>query len=59
MKISNSIMKISNSIMKISIVIPCYNESKTIDVIINRIKASFKNDHEIIGIEDERFSRHQ
>lgn len=45
-------MKISNSIMKISIVIPCYNESKTIDIIINRIKASFKNDHEIIVIDD-------
>ena len=38
--------------MKLSIVIPCYNESKTIEQIIERIKDCYKGQHEIIVIDD-------
>jgi len=38
--------------MKLSIIIPCFNEIKTIDEIINKIKKAYKEQHEIIIIDD-------
>ena len=38
--------------MKLSIVIPCFNEAKTIEVILERIKNVVKINHEIIIIDD-------
>lgn len=36
--------------MKLSVVIPCYNESKTINYIVEAVKASAYPDKEIIII---------
>ena len=38
--------------MKLSIVIPCFNEVKTIEEIVRRIKSAYKEDHEIIIVDD-------
>jgi glycosyltransferase involved in cell wall biosynthesis len=38
--------------MKLSIVIPCYNEIKTIEEIVSRIKQAYKEDCEIIIVDD-------
>jgi glycosyltransferase involved in cell wall biosynthesis len=38
--------------MKLSIVIPCYNESKTIRLIVDRVRASQVPDKEIIVVDD-------
>jgi len=38
--------------MRVSIVIPCYNESKTIRTIVERVRASGVPDHEIIIVDD-------
>jgi glycosyltransferase involved in cell wall biosynthesis len=38
--------------MKLSIVIPCYNESKTIRVIVDRVRAAPVKDTEIIIVDD-------
>ena len=38
--------------MKLSIVIPCYNEAKTIRLIVDRVKASPIPDKEIIIVDD-------
>lgn len=38
--------------MKLSIVIPCYNEIKTIEEIVGRIKKAYKKDCEIIIVDD-------
>ena len=38
--------------MKLSIIIPCFNEIKTIDEIIHKIKKAYKEQHEIIIIDD-------
>lgn len=38
--------------MKLSIIIPCYNEVKTIDYIINRIKEVVKINYEIVIVDD-------
>ena len=38
--------------MKISIIIPCFNEEKTISTVINNILSSYNGDKEIIVIDD-------
>src|ERR1019366_7659506 len=38
--------------MKLSIVIPCYNEAKTIRTIVDRVRASPVKDKEIIIVDD-------
>ena len=38
--------------MKISIIIPCYNEDKTISLVINKILSSYTGEKEIIVIDD-------
>ena len=38
--------------MKLSIIIPCFNEIKTIDKIVDKIKKAYKEQHEIIIIDD-------
>ena len=38
--------------MKLSIIIPCYNESKTINKIVKRIKAVGLVEYEIIIVDD-------
>jgi len=38
--------------MKISIIIPCFNEEKTISLIINKILSNYSGDKEIIVIDD-------
>src|SRR5581483_3285379 len=38
--------------MKLSIVIPCYNEAKTIRTIVDRVRASPVKDKEIIVVDD-------
>ena len=38
--------------MKVSIIIPCYNEHKTIDQIVNKILSQNKIEKEIIIIDD-------
>jgi glycosyltransferase involved in cell wall biosynthesis len=38
--------------MKLSIIIPCFNEINTIEKIVEKIKISYKNDHEIIVVDD-------
>src|SRR5581483_106728 len=38
--------------MKLSIVIPCYNEAKTIRTIVDRVRASPVKDREIIIVDD-------
>ena len=38
--------------MKLSIIIPCFNEFKTIDHIINRIRSVVKSNYEIIIVDD-------
>src|SRR4051812_28915146 len=38
--------------MKLSIVIPCYNETKTIRLIVDRVRASAVADKEIIIVDD-------
>lgn len=38
--------------MKLSIIIPCYNEAKTIRLIVDRVRAAPVNDKEIIIVDD-------
>ena len=38
--------------MKISIIIPCFNEEKTISLVINKILSSYPGEKEIIVIDD-------
>jgi glycosyltransferase involved in cell wall biosynthesis len=38
--------------MKLSIVIPCFNEVKTIEEIVTKIKKAYKEEHEIIIVDD-------
>jgi glycosyltransferase involved in cell wall biosynthesis len=38
--------------MKISIIIPCFNEEKTISTVINKILSNYNGDKEIIVIDD-------
>ena len=38
--------------MKVSIIIPCYNEDKTISLVINKILSSYTGEKEIIVIDD-------
>src|SRR5215467_5537859 len=38
--------------MKLSVVIPCYNEAKTIRLIVDRVRASPVKDKEIIIVDD-------
>ena len=38
--------------MKLSIIIPCYNEKKTIEIIINKILGSYNGEKEILVIDD-------
>ena len=38
--------------MKISIIIPCFNEEKTISLVINKILTNYKGEKEIIVIDD-------
>ena len=38
--------------MKLSIVIPCYNEAKTIRLIVDRVRAAPVKDKEIIIVDD-------
>ena len=38
--------------MKVSIIIPCYNEEKTISLVINKILSSYTGEKEIIVIDD-------
>jgi len=38
--------------MKVSIIIPCFNEEKTISLVINKILNSYKGEKEIIVIDD-------
>src|SRR4051812_37565851 len=39
--------------MKLSIVIPCFNEAKTIRAIVDRVRASPVSDKEIIIVDDD------
>ena len=38
--------------MKVSIIIPCYNEEKTISLVINKILSTYTDEKEIIVIDD-------
>ena len=38
--------------MKVSVIIPCYNEEKTIEKIISKVKANLVQPYEIIIIND-------
>lgn len=38
--------------MKLSIVIPCYNEAKTLRTILDRVRAAPVTDKEIIVVDD-------
>ena len=38
--------------MKLSIIIPCFNELKTIEEIIKKINSEIKFDYEIIVVDD-------
>ena len=38
--------------MKLSIIIPCYNEEKTISLIIDKILSNYTGEKEIIVIDD-------
>src|SRR3982750_4065395 len=38
--------------MKLSVIIPCYNETKTIRIIVDRVRAAPVKDKEIIIVDD-------
>ena len=38
--------------MKISVIIPCYNEKNTLEILIDKVKSKCNFEHEIIVVDD-------